>query len=183
MADYTYTDVLEDGTKVVRRAKDMGDGTFADVVSAVTSGAAGFTPPSGGGNVAGASSSTIGASAVYGWDGANQVWRPIFTDAVNGLKTYLAHVAGQAYYGGVSIAASITSINLLGSNQNNRNMFMITNASTANLYIFFGTTASTSLYTAKIVPGGYFECPLPAYGGRVDGIWDAAVGAAMITEY
>jgi hypothetical protein len=60
---------------------------------------------------------------------------------------------------------------------------MIFNDSTAILYVKFGTTASTTSYTVKMLAGQYFEFPGPAiYTGRVDGIWDSATGAARITE-
>ena len=57
------------------------------------------------------------------------------------------------------------------------------NDSTANLFVKFGVTASTSSFTVKIAPGGYYEMPTtPTYQGQIDGIWDAANGNARVTE-
>lgn len=57
------------------------------------------------------------------------------------------------------------------------------NDSTAVLYLKFGTTASTTSYTVQLASGDYFEFPQPLYGGRVDGIWASANGAARTTEW
>lgn len=57
------------------------------------------------------------------------------------------------------------------------------NDSTAVLYLKFGATASTTSYTVQVDAGGYYEFPLPLYGGLVDGIWAAANGAARTTEW
>lgn len=57
------------------------------------------------------------------------------------------------------------------------------NTSTADLYLKFGTTASTTSFTVKIPPDGYYELPIPVYTGRIDGIWSAdATGLVAITE-
>lgn len=57
------------------------------------------------------------------------------------------------------------------------------NDSTEPLFVKFGTTASATSFTVKILAGGYFEFPQPVYTGRVDGIWNAdAAGSARITE-
>jgi hypothetical protein len=55
------------------------------------------------------------------------------------------------------------------------------NDSTANLYLKLGATASTTSFSARILPGGYYELPF-SYTGEVDGVWDAAAGAARVTE-
>lgn len=58
---------------------------------------------------------------------------------------------------------------------------MIHNDSTAILYVKFGTTATTSSYTVKMVADAYYEVPF-GYTGRIDGIWASANGAARVTE-
>ena len=77
---------------------------------------------------------------------------------------------------------SASSAQLLASNTARKGM-SIFNDSTQPLFVKFGTTASVTDYTVKIVAGGYYEMPKPIYTGRVDGIWAAdASGAARITE-
>ena len=56
------------------------------------------------------------------------------------------------------------------------------NDSTSALYVKFGATASTSSFSVKLLPGGYYELPAPVYTGIIDGIWDSANGAARVTE-
>lgn len=58
----------------------------------------------------------------------------------------------------------------------------VTNASTATLYLKYGSGAALNSYTAPIGPGGYYELPQPVYSGLVTGIWDAANGSAYCTE-
>ena len=57
------------------------------------------------------------------------------------------------------------------------------NDSSAILYLKFGTTASTTSYTVQLAAGAYYEFPQPAFGGRVDGIWASANGAARVTSW
>ena len=58
------------------------------------------------------------------------------------------------------------------------------NDSSALLYLGLGeTTVSSTNYTAKVLPGGYFEMPAH-FTGQVRGIWaaDPNDGGAKITE-
>lgn len=81
-----------------------------------------------------------------------------------------------------NVSASVTSVTLLAANADRRQA-IIYNDSSANLYIKFGTTASTTSFTALLGSGGYYELPAnPIYTGRIDGIWDAATGDARVTE-
>ena len=80
-----------------------------------------------------------------------------------------------------SVDSSTESVILLAANSS-RKMAMIFNDSTQNLFIKFGTTASTTNFTVKLSAGSYFEFPFPIYRGRVDGIWTSANGAARVTE-
>jgi hypothetical protein len=80
-----------------------------------------------------------------------------------------------------NVSGSASSVTLLASNANAR-LRTVFNDSTANLFLKFGATASTSSFTVKIAAGGYYEFPQPLYTGLVDGIWDAANGAARLTE-
>lgn len=80
-----------------------------------------------------------------------------------------------------NIAGSVTNVTLIASNAARRGA-SIFNDSTSALYIKYGATASTSSFTVKVNPGGYFEVPQPCYTGIVDGIWDSATGTARVTE-
>lgn len=80
-----------------------------------------------------------------------------------------------------SVASSASSVSLLASNANRR-AATIYNDSSADLYVKFGATASSSSFTVKMAANSYFEFPQPCYTGAVDGIWGSATGAARLTE-
>jgi hypothetical protein len=80
-----------------------------------------------------------------------------------------------------SVASSAVSVTLLAANANRKGA-MITNDGTANLFVKLGAVASATSYTAKLIPGAYYEVPPPVYTGVIDGIWDVAVGNARVTE-
>jgi hypothetical protein len=80
-----------------------------------------------------------------------------------------------------SLTASVTSQLLLATNSS-RLSCIVFNDSSANLYLKFGSVASLSSFTYKVLPGGTLEIPRPSYSGRIDVIWDAASGNARITE-
>jgi hypothetical protein len=81
-----------------------------------------------------------------------------------------------------TVADTASSTTLLASNAN-RLGATIANDSSAVLYVKFGTTASATDYTARLVRYAYLEVPFN-YTGRIDGIWatDPGDGAARITE-
>ncbi len=78
------------------------------------------------------------------------------------------------------VASSATNVTILASNVN-RLGATIFNDSTKTLYLKLGATASTTSYTLKLGPDGYFEVPF-GYTGIIDGIWSAANGNARVTE-
>ena len=80
------------------------------------------------------------------------------------------------------VADTATNTTLLSSNAN-RLGATILNDSSAVLYVKFGTTASVTDYTVRMVQYAYFEVPF-GYTGRIDGIWatDPNTGSARITE-
>jgi hypothetical protein len=57
----------------------------------------------------------------------------------------------------------------------------ITNDSSAFLYVAIGNAVSTTSYTKRLAPGEYWEVPF-GWSGQVVGIWDAAVGQALVTR-
>jgi hypothetical protein len=102
---------------------------------------------------------------------------------LDNVKVTSSEVPAQATTATVtSVNDSASSVTLLSLNTA-RKMATFFNDSTVTLYLKFGTTASTSDFTVKILAGDYFELPLPVYTGRIDGIWASdASGAVRITE-
>jgi len=80
-----------------------------------------------------------------------------------------------------SVAAVLASTTLLVANPARLGGTVYNDATNSTLFLKFGVTASSSDFTVKIFPNGYYEFPAD-YLGRVDGIWDIAAGAARITE-
>lgn len=81
-----------------------------------------------------------------------------------------------------SVAAAVASTSLLASNTSRRGATFYNDSASASLYIKLGATASLTSFTVLVPPSGYYEVPSPVYTGAIDGIWDAAVGDARITE-
>lgn len=81
------------------------------------------------------------------------------------------------------VASSATNVTLLAANAS-RIGAIITNDSTADLFIKFGTTATTSSFTAKLSTNDAFVIDSALlYKGAIDGIWSSANGFARITEF
>lgn len=82
-----------------------------------------------------------------------------------------------------SVAASVTSVSLLAASdaRAGATIFNDTTDSSNFLYVKLGATASTTSFTIKMNPGGYYEVPY-GYNGAIDGIWTVASGNARITE-
>jgi hypothetical protein len=81
-----------------------------------------------------------------------------------------------------NVASSASAVALFGvaGNSVRRTIF---NDSSSACYIALGGTASITRFTNKVAAGGYFEFPLPLYGGTASIIWDTANGFARTTEY
>ncbi|MDZ7966867.1 MAG: hypothetical protein RM368_18125 [Nostoc sp. DedSLP03] len=79
-----------------------------------------------------------------------------------------------------TVASSTSSQTILAANSNRKGA-TIWNDSTATLYLEFGTTATTSAFTVKLSPGGYYEVPFH-YTGVISGIWSTANGNALVRE-
>ena len=110
------------------------------------------------------------------WDGTTVA----LVAAGGNLQTSSLHrVASAATL--ANIASSASSVTLQASNTSRRG-WLCFNDSTQILYIKFGATASTTSYVVQVPPSGYYELPLPAYTGVIDGIWAAANGNARVTE-
>lgn len=79
-----------------------------------------------------------------------------------------------------NVAGSATSVTLIASNTD-RLGATIVNDSSVNLYVKFGSTASATSYTVKMVASAYYEVPY-GYTGIITGIWDSATGNARVME-
>lgn len=79
-----------------------------------------------------------------------------------------------------SVTSATTSATVLAANSNRKGA-TIWNNSTANLYIDFDASASTSDFAVIIAAGGYYELPFD-YTGVISGIWSAANGNALVRE-
>lgn len=76
---------------------------------------------------------------------------------------------------------SNTSNEIILAANSSRKGATIWNDSTATLYLEFGPIATTSAFTAKLFPGGYYEVPFK-YTGVISGIWSAVNGNALVRE-
>lgn len=76
-----------------------------------------------------------------------------------------------------------TSSTTLAANNANRLGLIVENDSSEDLYLKYGSGASSTSRTVKIIAGGYWEMPQPVYTGVVAGAWAAdSSGAARVTE-
>lgn len=79
-----------------------------------------------------------------------------------------------------NVASSASNVTLLASNASRKGA-IISNDSTAILYVKFGATATATSYAYKLYPDGNLEVPF-GYTGIIDGIWVSANGFARVTE-
>jgi hypothetical protein len=91
--------------------------------------------------------------------------------------------------GGGSTTGTLTNVTSSASNgtvlasNTARKGFVIFNDSTSLVYLKAGTTASSTSFTWKLLPGESFERMGPCYTGIIDGIWASANGSARVTEF
>ncbi len=81
-----------------------------------------------------------------------------------------------------SVSNAMSSTQLLASNANRIGASIFNDDTAASLYIKMGTAASTTSFTVKVGPGGFYELPQPCYTGAIYAIASAATGSARITE-
>jgi hypothetical protein len=81
-----------------------------------------------------------------------------------------------------SVPSSATNVTVLAANAARKGA-IITNISTAILYVRFGSAAATTTdFTAQLpATTGYYEVPF-GYTGQITGIWASANGTANVTE-
>ncbi len=102
----------------------------------------------------------------------------------NRLVTDLISVSGGG--GGVATSAAVTSVasvmtsaQLLAANTS-RVEAVITNDSTAVLYVKLGTAVTSSSYTIKLTAGE--SLVVDKYNGVIHGTWSSVNGNARLTE-
>ena len=84
----------------------------------------------------------------------------------------------------VTAPAMTTTSALLLAASANRSMWFVTNTTAAVLYLRFGSAAATSGdYSVAIAAGGYYECPIPVYGGAVQGVLASGTGNPEVTAW
>ncbi len=100
-----------------------------------------------------------------------------------GLYADVRNVAQCASRTVVAVALNTSNVTLKAANASRRGL-MIYNGGSTTLYVIYGATASTSLYSFQIAAGGFFEMDtLKIDPGAISGIWaGAGSGSAMITE-
>lgn len=80
-----------------------------------------------------------------------------------------------------AVTCSTTNTTLLSENTN-RKMAIFYNRAGRDIYIKFGTTASTTSFTVVVQDNAYYELPLPVYTGRIDAVTSTGSGVMQITE-
>lgn len=98
-----------------------------------------------------------------------------------GRHAQIVLIGGATAVTGSNVSASASSVQLLAANTA-RVGATLYNDSASNCYVKLGTTASTTDFIVEMSPGGYYEVPY-GYNGRIDGIWDTAVGSMRIGEF
>jgi hypothetical protein len=81
-----------------------------------------------------------------------------------------------------NVSASITSVTILALLVTRKGMLLYNDSASA-LYLKYGSAASTTSFTVKILPYQLFEMPVtPVYTGILTALWDTATGTARVTE-
>lgn len=81
-----------------------------------------------------------------------------------------------------SIAGSVTALTLFATTSS-RVGVCIWNDSASRLYAKIGQGASTTLFSFKIAPYGYWEMPPNGWGGAISGVWEVATGSAYCSQW
>lgn len=79
------------------------------------------------------------------------------------------------------VSSSITNVVLIAANANRKGL-MLYNDSTADQYIKFGSTATSTDFTVILTRKAFYEMSFPLYVGQIDVISSSATGAIQVTE-
>jgi hypothetical protein len=81
-----------------------------------------------------------------------------------------------------SLASAATSAQLLAANAARKGL-ILNNTDANTVLVKYGTTASATSFTVRIIQNAYWEMPSPIYTGRIDAIWEAdGSGSLYATE-
>jgi len=80
-----------------------------------------------------------------------------------------------------NVTASTTSANLVASNSSRKGLSIYNDAG-RNIYVKFGSTASTTSFTMRMSDNTYYEMPQPIYTGTIDVITSSGSGSVRVTE-
>ncbi len=80
-----------------------------------------------------------------------------------------------------SLTASVTSQMLKASNTARLGLSVF-NDSTSQMFLKYGSAATSNDYSVRLMPEDYLEVPY-GYTGQVDALWFSATGSARITEF
>lgn len=99
----------------------------------------------------------------------------------NGLTVDVTRVAPSATAALTNVSASAASQTALSANAARTGVSYINDAD-KSCYLKYGTTASATSFSRKLLPGEQWE-PRTLYTGRIDVIWDSGpTGALRVTE-
>jgi hypothetical protein len=103
------------------------------------------------------------------------------TATPTGSYTVVQRTSATSTVASVTVSTS-TSTQLLASNSS-RIMASFFNHDSANfIYLKWGTTASSSSYTLKLLPQGFYELPITVYTGAIHALADTASVIIRTTE-
>lgn len=80
-----------------------------------------------------------------------------------------------------TVSASAVVVTLLTASS--RLGATVYNNSSSNMYLKFGTGASTTDFSVILNEDAYMEVPYPYYQGIITAIWDSAVGDCKVTSF
>lgn len=81
-----------------------------------------------------------------------------------------------------SVTAAASNTTVLASNASRRQAVLYNDCDKA-VYVKFGSTATSTSFSYRLLPAQTLEIPLPCYTGIIDAIWDASpTGAMRVTE-
>lgn len=126
---------------------------------------------------------------VFGSDGVNEG----DVNRQNPLPVQIATTTSNPVTATTSaIFANIASVQAIGGSTTALTLFStlssragctIWNDSASRLYVKYGQNLSTTLYSFKIGPYGYWEMAPNGFGGIVTGVWEVATGSAFTTQW
>lgn len=108
---------------------------------------------------------------------------PLSLDTSGNLRVTGSFQTNKSSTGTItSVAASATSVSLLATNAA-RVGASFYNDSANQLYIALSaSSATTSVFTIKIMPNSYFDLPVD-YTGAINGVWNGNLGSVRVTEF